>query len=164
MFGFIVRDIVLETKMNTTETIMKTIEPMRITLGEYVNEKIYSGIRTGFNKAFVIDGIKRVELVAKDPKSAEIIKPLTLGNQVQKWYIQENEKWLIFPIIGININHYPAIKEHLEQWKEDLSARLSSLKLKRKSFERYQWYEIQDNVAYYQTFETPKIVYPNVTK
>lgn len=47
------------------------METMGMPLGEYVNGKIYSGIKTGFNKAFVIDGIKRAELVAKDPKSIE---------------------------------------------------------------------------------------------
>lgn len=100
MFGFIVKDIVLEADMET----------MGMSLGEYVNGKIYSGIKTGFNKAFVIDGIKRAELVAKDPKSAEIIKPLVVSEDVRKWHIRENDRWLIFTRTGININHYPAIK------------------------------------------------------
>jgi hypothetical protein len=28
----------------------------------------------------------------------------------------------------------------------------------------YEWYEIQDNIAYWQEFERPKIVYPNICK
>ncbi|MCK4824783.1 restriction endonuclease subunit R, partial [bacterium] len=28
----------------------------------------------------------------------------------------------------------------------------------------YQWYEIQDTIAYYQEFEQPKIIYPNICK
>jgi len=154
LFGFIVKDIILEADMET----------MGMPLAEYVNGKIYSGIKTGFNKAFVIDGIKRAELVAKDPKSAEIIKPLAVGEDVQKWHIQENDRWLIFTIRGININHYPAIKEHLEQWREDLTPKQSSSNVKGRKTGRYQWYEIQDELAYYQAFEAPKIIYPDMAK
>jgi hypothetical protein len=154
MFGFIVKDIVLEADM----------EIIGMPLGEYVNGKIYHGIKTGFNKAFVIDGTKRAELVAKNPKDAEIIKPLAVGNEVQKWHLRENDKWLIFTRRGININHYPAIKEHLEQWKKDLTSRQNSLNVKSKKSRRYQWYEIEDNIGYYQAFEAPKIIYPNIAK
>ena len=38
--------------------------------------KIYCGILTGYNEAFIIDGKKKDELIAKDPKSAEIIRPI----------------------------------------------------------------------------------------
>ena len=55
-----------------------------ITLGEYVNGQIYRGVLTGFNQAFVIDGAKRAELIAKDTKSAEIIKPLAVGADVRE--------------------------------------------------------------------------------
>lgn len=140
------------------------METIGMPLGEYVNGKIYHGIQTGFNKAFVIDGIKRAELVAKDPKSAEIIKPLAVGDDVRKWRIRENDRWLIFSRRGININHYTAIKEHLEQWKEDLTPKQSSSNVKGRKAGRYQWYEIQDDVAYYQDFEAPKIIYPDIAK
>jgi hypothetical protein len=83
-----------------------------ITLGEYVNGQIYRGVLTGFNQAFVIDGAKRAELIAKDPKSAEIIKPLAVGDDVRKWRINYQNKWLIFTRRGININDYPAIKKY----------------------------------------------------
>ncbi|BAZ24212.1 putative type II DNA modification enzyme [Kalymmatonema gypsitolerans NIES-4073] len=52
------------------------MEESGIPLGEYVNRKIYRGVLTGFNKAFIIDGAKRAELIAQDSRSAEIIKPL----------------------------------------------------------------------------------------
>ncbi len=151
MFGFIVKDIVLESDMET----------MVMPLAEYVNGKIYSGIKTGFNEAFIIDETKRAELVAKEPKSAEIIKPLIMGKDVRKWRIIQNDRWLIFTRRGININHYPAIKEYLEEWKEDLTSKQNSSSAKYKRSKQYQWYEIQNEVPYYQSFESPKIIYPN---
>jgi len=39
---------------------------------------IYRGVLTGYNEAFIIDGAKRKELIAEDPKSAEIIRAFLL--------------------------------------------------------------------------------------
>jgi methylase of polypeptide subunit release factors len=135
-----------------------------IPLGEYVNGQIYRGVLTGFNQAFVIDGAKRAELIAKDPKSAEIIKPLAVGADVRKWRINYKDKWLIFTRRGVNINDYPAIKKYLEQWKLDLMPKSSSRESRGRKPGSYQWYEIQDNVAYYAEFEKPKIVFPDIAK
>jgi type I restriction-modification system DNA methylase subunit len=52
------------------------MEKAGVLLGDYVKGQIYYGIKTGCNAAFVIDGAKRAELIAQDPTSAEIIKPL----------------------------------------------------------------------------------------
>jgi hypothetical protein len=60
----------------TTADRLEKMERAGVPLGEYVNGRIYYGIKTGFNKAFVIDGAKRAELIAADPRSEEIIKPL----------------------------------------------------------------------------------------
>ena len=48
-------------------------------LGEWCGGRFYRGILTGLNEAFVIDGAKRAELIAADPRSAEIIKPFLRG-------------------------------------------------------------------------------------
>ena len=52
-------------------------------LGEFVDGRIYAGVKTGRNQAFVIDQAKRDMLVAADPKSAEIIKPWLRGKRHQ---------------------------------------------------------------------------------
>ena len=54
------------------------------TLDEYVKGNLYRGVLTGFNKAFHIDGLTRAELIVKDPKTAEIIKPLAVGDNIRK--------------------------------------------------------------------------------
>ena len=60
-------------------------------LGEYVKGQILYGVKTGFNKAFAIDGVKRAELIAADPRSAEIIKPFAAGDDVRKWHIKKQD-------------------------------------------------------------------------
>lgn len=54
--------------------IKQKIEAVGIPLRDW-NVRINRGILTGFNEAFIISGEKRDELVAADPKSAEIIRP-----------------------------------------------------------------------------------------
>ncbi|MGA7936278.1 MAG: Eco57I restriction-modification methylase domain-containing protein, partial [Kovacikia sp.] len=88
--------------------ILNKMQQIGIPLGEYINGQLYRGVVTGFNKAFVISGTKRTELITQDPKSAEIIKPLVVGDDVRKWHIRRKDTWLIFTRRGIDINQYPA--------------------------------------------------------
>lgn len=133
-------------------------------LGTYLNGELYYGIKTGFNKAFKINGIERAALIALDPRSAEIIKPFAVGDDVRKWQIRRQDSYLIFTRRGINIDDYPAIKAHLSRWQDELTPKITGQEEKGRKPGRYKWYEIQDDVAYYAEFEKPKIVYPVIAK
>jgi len=141
---------------------LRKMEASGVPLGEYVKGKIYRGILTGFNEAFVINGAKRAELIAEDPRSAEIIKPLAVGDDVRRWRINKKDKWLIFTRRGINIDAYPAIKKHLSQWKDELTPKVTGKEKKGRKPGRYKWFEIQDDIAYYAEFDKPKIVFPDI--
>ncbi len=135
-------------------------------LGEYVKGRFYYGIKTGYNEAFVIDRATRDRLIAEHPSSAEIIKPFLRGRDVKRWAVTSPDLWLIFTRRGINIDEYPAVKRYLLPFKERLTPKPKNWKGKwsgRKAGS-YQWYEIQDNIAYWQEFEEPKIAYPNICK
>jgi len=127
-------------------------------LGEYVNGKFYRGILTGFNEAFVIDRATRDKLIAEHPSSAEVIKPLLRGRDVKRWRIEYQDLWLIFTRRGIDLKKYPAIEKHLSQYRNRLTAGVEG----GRKAGSYQWYDIQDNVAYWQEFEQPKIIYPDI--
>ncbi len=43
------------------------------------------GIKTGYNTAFIVDNATRESLIAEDPKSAEIIKPVLRGQDIQRY-------------------------------------------------------------------------------
>jgi hypothetical protein len=47
------------------------------------NIKINFGIKTGYNKAFIIPKEKRDELIDKDPMAEEIIKPILKGREIE---------------------------------------------------------------------------------
>lgn len=139
---------------SSSANISKKMEQVGITLREYVNGQIYYGIKTGFNKAFIISSVERAELIAKDSKNAEIIKPLAIGDDIRKWHIRESDRWLIFTPVGININNYPAIFEYLSQWQPELEKRYDKGK---------HWWELRA-CDYYEIFEKPKIIYPVIAK
>ncbi|PJF30622.1 MAG: type I restriction endonuclease subunit M [Candidatus Thermofonsia Clade 1 bacterium] len=127
-------------------------------LGDYVKGAIYRGVVTGYNEAFVIDRATRDRLIAEDPKSEEVIKPLLRGRDIKRWQINFAEKYLIFTRRGIKIDEYPAIERHLLQYK----ARLVPDGKGGRKVGSYMWYEIQNTIAYYAEFEKPKIVWGNL--
>jgi hypothetical protein len=104
----------------TTMALLAKIGTKGIPLRKYVGRNIYRGILTGFNEAFIIDAQTRENLIAEDPKSAELIKPFPAGRNTKRYEQPIGNKYLIFAKRGINIKEYPAIERHLLQFKERL--------------------------------------------
>jgi len=85
---------------------------------------IYRGILTGCNEAFIIDKQKRDELIKKDKKSAEIIRPILRGRDIARYQANFADLYLINTHNGmlsknippIDVDEYPAIKEHLDKY------------------------------------------------
>ncbi len=134
-------------------------------LGEYVQGCFYRGVVTGLNEAFVIDRTTRDRLIAEHPSSAEIIKPFLRGRDVKRWQITFPDLWLIFTRRGINIDDYPAIKNHLLAYKERLMPKPKDWQGSNwpgRKAGSYEWYEIQDNIAYWEEFENTLITWGNL--
>lgn len=119
------------------------------------------GIKTGYNDAFFIDGATRERLIGEDPKSAELIKPLLRGRDLQAWYASNDGQYLINPHNGIpkknippiNIEDFQAIKKHLNKFFDKLSKRgdkgLTPYNLR--------------SCDYLEEFSKPKIMYSEIT-
>jgi hypothetical protein len=133
-------------------------------LGEYLDGGLFYGIKTGLNEAFVIDTETRNRLVARDKRSAKLIHPLLGGEDIRRYRFRETGQWLIFTRRGVDIAQYPVIHEHLAQWKEDLAPKKDKAARRGRKPGRYAWYEIQDDVAYFEVFDKPKIIFPDIAK
>ena len=144
--------------------LMEKLRKAGMPLGEYVKGRLYYGIKTGLNEAFVIDEATRERLIAEDPKSAELIKPWLRGRDIKKWKAEWAGLYVIFTRRGTDIEKYPAIKRHLAKFREDLEPKKSEKDKRGRKPGPYKWFEIQDNIAYYEEFKGPKIIYPNITK
>lgn len=129
------------------------------------------GIKTGFNDAFFIDGKTREKLIAEDPKSEDLIKPLLRGRDINAWVTEKEDQYLIgtFPALNLDIDQYPAIKNHLMSFGieklEQTGAKhiVNGEEIKSRKKTRNKWFETQDQIGYYKEFAKPKIVYPNMT-
>ena len=142
------------------EKVMKAGNP----LGEYVEGKFFRGVTSGLNDAFIINLETRKALIRKNKASEELIKPLLGGEDVRRYYIEDPDTWLIFARRGVDIGRYPAIREHLNKWKTELTPKKSSNDKVGRKPGRYEWHEIQDDVAYYPIFDGPKIIFPDICK
>ena len=127
-------------------------------LGEYVKNRFYRSILTGFNEAFVISRETRDRLIAEHPSSAKLLMPFLRGRDIKRWVVDYQDLWIVFTRRGIDIEKYPAILKYLSQFKERLTPGISG----GRKAGSYEWYEIQDNVAYWQEFSQSKIIYPDI--
>lgn len=146
-----------------SRSVLRLLEKLRKAgqpLGQYVNGRFYRGILTGLNEAFVVDRATRDRLIAEHTSSAEMLKPFLRGRDVKRWRAEPKDLWLIFTRRGVDIKKYPAILEHLSKFKKSLTPGIPG----GRKPGSYEWYEIQDNIAYWKEFEQPKIVYPNICK
>jgi hypothetical protein len=152
---------------NRTQALLAKIRAAGVPLGEYVDGKIYYGIKTGLNEAFVIDRAMRDRLIAEDPKSVEIIKPFLAGRDIKRYQPLHSDKYLIFTRHGINIKKYPAIEKHLSLYKPRLMPKPADWRGRdwpgRKPGS-YKWYEKQDTIDYHDEFEKPKIIIPAIVQ
>jgi len=146
--------------------LLNKIQLAGMPLNEYVSGKLYYGIKTGCNEAFVINNKTKDGLVKKDPSSAKIIKPFLRGKDIKRWHVQPENLWLIFTRQGIDIDAYPAIKEHLSSFRDRLEPKPKNWPTGKawpgRKSGPYKWYEIQDKIAYWQEFEGPKIFVPAI--
>ncbi|MCZ8098850.1 MAG: Eco57I restriction-modification methylase domain-containing protein, partial [Burkholderiales bacterium] len=145
-------------KLESSQTLdlLAKLQKVGTPLGEYVKGRFYRGITTGLNEAFVIDKITRDRLISEHPSSEEVIKPFLRGRDVKRWCVEYKDLWIIFTRRGIDIKKYPAIEQYLSQYKQKLTPGIG------RKVGSYKWYEIQDNIAYWQEFEQPKIIIPAI--
>jgi len=149
-----------------TENLLKKVRNVGRPLIEYVNEAIYSGIKTGLNKSFVIDEEIKNKLILEDPKSAEIIKPYLFGREIKRYQTSKSKKYLIFIPKGWTknksgdsknkwkwlVDNYPAIGHFFEPF---------SLEGEQRSDKGDYWWELRA-CDYYDIYEKPKIIYSEI--
>ena len=124
--------------------------------------RINYGIKTGFNEAFIIDASKRKQLIDEDPKSEEIIRPILRGRDIKRYGYDFADLWLINTHNGvkekdvkrIEIDEYPSIKKHLDQYY---------LQLEKRADKGDTLYNLR-NCAYMEDFFRPKIIFQEMVQ
>lgn len=172
MFPMSQSDLASDSWRLESKTKIELLERVRqagVPLGDHAKGRLYRGILTGLNEAFVVSREVRDELIDAHPSSAEILKPFLRGRDVKRWRVEYEDLFIIFTRRGIDIKQYPAIQRYLKQFKPQLEPCPDEWDTQRdgawpgRKAGSYKWYEVQDNIAYWEEFEQPKIIVPAIT-
>ena len=147
-------------------SIKAKIQAIGVPLREW-DIQINYGIKTGFNEAFIIDSVKRDEIlktcqsIEERNRTAELIRPILRGRDIRRYGYEWADLWLINTHNGvkdslerIKVEDYPAIKLHLDYYWDKIESRADKGDTP---------YNLR-NCAYVDEFSKPKIIYPNMTK
>ena len=129
--------------------------------------QINYGIKTGCNEAFIITTEKRDELLAQcqteeeRQRTAELIRPILRGRDIKRYSYDWAGLWVINTHNGVkeegippvNIQEYPILKAHLDQYADKLQARADKGDTP---------YNLR-NCAYIKDFDRPKIVWGEIS-
>ena len=148
------------------QSIKRKIESVGTPLKDW-DIQINYGIKTGFNDAFIISTEKRNEILdncssdEERTKTAELIRPILRGRDIKRYGYDWANLWLINTHNGIkgvkpriDINEYPAVKAHLDQYWDKISKRADKGDTP---------YNLR-NCAYLDDFLLPKLIYPETTQ
>ena len=115
------------------QSIKRKIEAVGTPLKDW-DIQINYGIKTGFNDAFIISTEKREEILAncqsedERTRTDELIRPILRGRDIKRYGYDWANLWLINTHNGIKgklpriqIEDYPAVKAHLDQYWDKIS-------------------------------------------
>ena len=144
-----------EGKYQESSAVVELLEKFRHAgkpLSEYLHGHPSRGITTGCNDAFIVERATRDALIAAHPSSADVLKPFLMARDIKRWQVEPQNKWLIFAHRGIEIDAYPAIKKHLEKYRDTLKKRSG----------KQEWYELSVAPTNTDRFAQPKCLYPDM--
>ncbi|MBI4689920.1 MAG: Eco57I restriction-modification methylase domain-containing protein [Nitrospirae bacterium] len=168
-----------------SQPLLDKLRKVGMPLGEYVKGKIYRGVLTGLNEAFVIDEETRNRLIKEDSKSAELIKPFLVGKDIKRYAPSGKGKYLILipkgwtreqlshsrengnpEETGFHVKHGMTEKNIWQWFCEAYPAITGYLEaFIEKGKKRYDkgeyWWELRA-CEYYEEFEKPKIIYAEI--
>ena len=143
------------------QSIKRKIEAVGTPLKDW-DIQINYGIKTGCNEAFIISTEKRKEILDncqtedERKRTAELIRPILRGRDIKRYGYVDNGLFLINTHNGIrnklpriDINDYPAVKTHLDQYWDRISTRADKGDTP---------YNLR-NCAYLEDFSKPKIIW-----
>ena len=146
------------------QSIKRKIEAVGTPLKDW-DINIYRGVLTGYNDAFIINTEKRNEILAncqsegERKKTAELIRPILRGRDIKRYDYEWADLWIINTHNGIkgklpriDVNEYPAIKTHLDQYWDKISKRADKGDTP---------YNLR-NCAYMEDFSKPKVIYMEI--
>jgi hypothetical protein len=153
--------------------VMKAGKP----LGEYVERRMFYGLKTGLNDAFEVTAEQQRALTKSPPASKALVKPFLGGQDIRRYSINNVQRYLIVIPCGWTRqqmikskkgstgfsereawnwfgSEYPKLAEHLSPFTEALRNRQD---------QGDYWWELR-SCDYYEHLDAPKIIFPDICK
>lgn len=138
--------------------------PPKIRLGDLVENKIYRGITTGLNTAFILTTLQqKKELLTQTPAAEQFVKPVIKGGQLSTWSQPISTEWLIVIPAGWTKKQFhledptlawqkfqetfPSLATHLQKYEN-----LAQNRDDQGDF----WWELRP-CTYYDAFQLPRL-------
>lgn len=146
-------------------------------LGDYIAGMMFTGIKTGFNEAFEIDGPMRQEFIRQCPGSDLLIRPFLGGQDIRRYFTRDTGRYLISIPAGWTSKSmvagksrraavseraawiwfaeaHPPLAEHLKHFERACRKRQDQGEF---------WWELRP-CDYYDVLDRPKIIFPDICK
>ena len=151
------------------QRIKAKIEAIGTPLKEW-DVNIYRGILTGYNDAFIIDKAKKEEILAncqseeERKKTDKLIRPILRGRDIKRYGYEFADLYIIttFPSLKIDIELYPAVKQHLLSFGYDRLKQTGEKGARKKT--NNKWFETQDSIGYWEDFFKEKLLYSEIVR
>jgi hypothetical protein len=115
--------------------------------------KIYFGIKTGLNEAFVVDKENYECLVEADKNNKKILKPILRGRDIEKYGYKFSDIYLILTEFDLNIPKlYPKIYKYLMKFETEAIKRADQGK---------NWWNLR-SCDYYSEFDKEKVIWKRI--
>ena len=149
--------------------LLARIESSSVPLIDFAKVRPLSGIKTGFNTAFLIDTASKQRLIELDPNCESLIKRYLRGQDIDRWQANWAGLWMIamkssgdhpwpWADAGENAENvfretYPSLFAHMKGFEEQLRNRQD---------QGHYWWELR-TCAYWGLFDRPKLIYQDIT-
>ncbi|MGA3327261.1 MAG: N-6 DNA methylase [Terriglobia bacterium] len=164
-------------KSDAETKVFDKIAKVGTPLGRYVEGRMFYGVKTGLNEAFMLSAELRGKMLTRSTSSGTLIKRFLGGQDIRRYWVEDVEQYLIVIPCGWTrsemaksakkirgasekdawawlSNEYSAVSEHLLPYADACR--------KRQDHGDY-WWELRP-CDYYEFFDTPKIIFPDISK
>jgi 16S rRNA G1207 methylase RsmC len=160
--------------------LLEKIKRSGVPIADYIGSAPLSGLKTGLNRAYIVDLKVRDQLVFGDSGAANVIFPMIRGQDVGRWWSPPTQMFIILLKSSANFKwpwsdaadestaeeifarSYPLIYRHMkkfETWIDPESK--DSLGLRHRDDQGRFWWELRSN-AYYEQFTDGYIAYQDI--
>lgn len=152
------------------DALMDKLRRAGTALAEYAGGAPYVGLKTGYNKAYLVDDATKRRLCAADPAAQTLLRPYLRGQDVRRWRSDWQQLWMILLSSSANTawpwrdapsadaaeglfeQAYPAVHAQMKQHQARLEAR---------SDQGRCWWELR-SCAYLDVLSRPKIIWQDL--